>query len=401
MKDHKSSRGRSDRSRRAAALTVLLALVVGVGGTLAVSGLGGGGNDPSPIGYPKLYEQNTSVPGDANSDGKVSKQEKADLETTEKSRSRILDEVAAPQGVNTLLVTPSGKGWWQLVTGISAQTSLWTTAPPTGKVRWYAYTEGMAKSVLDGPRRPYDAIHIAFDDYDAARAWTEEQARLGLGATSTTFIRGSVVTLTAGFVDPTSEGFDPDPDGELSDIDVRIGMWTIDITGQQKNIAAAAGSPSAYRAFVENLGLGGDGVSWSATSAYPNAIWRGEVSGFNAGALKASDALGMVNASVDICRENKDCRVESAIAEGVNHVWLLDANGGGGGEQSLRPDRDLSDADLMWVTGAGWRGAISGDLGFVRGPIQRTELWIEDDTMAIRPVLETIPVAPEVPQTAG
>lgn len=336
-----------------------------------------------------LFTGNTAVVGDANADGSLSESEKSDLEVTKATSTLVFDKIAAKRGVNTVVVTPSGGLWWRFISGLSTQTGSWD-APAPERAYWFAYTEGRAYNPGTGTKRPYDALHIAFHSEEDALNWVEKNAAHGTGGNTNNLFRGGMLTLTPSWVSPQDEPFRDIDDLELGDHEVRIGMWQVDFDEQVSLRADESVLPADYKKVFENLGMGGRDVSWVATSAAPNAIWRGTIDGFEPSKISVENAVGLLNVSYANCDKSRKgtCANGQGLAEAVNYTYISTSPDKYGGDLTWKPEHAPADYDLVFVMGKGWRGATSGTFAFDQSPVESISMWITNKKiLAIQPVV--------------
>lgn len=389
----------TNRKKRVAALTLVGALALGC--AFATLGGPGGFLTPGPDATraspgtfatgAAVFDHNTGVLGDSDSDGTLSGSERTDLTTVQTATATVSRDVVATKGVSTLLMTPAGDDWWHLVTGLSAQAGLYDLPAPTG-VDWYAYTEGRAYHSLSSVDGVYDAVHLVFTDEAALHAWVNSAALRGLTGSSTFQVRGRVLTIVPVWVDASREPFGAVDDQALAEVKVPVAIWDFNVSQWVANRASESVLPADYRQFWDHLGFARTGATWSATSAEPNAVWTGPLTGFDATKVDAALAAGILNYSMFHCTSTSDCNDEQGLSDAINSVWVADRFGGAG-EDLLIPQLAPPDAEMVINMTSDFRGSITGSTGKNYSPLGTLAMWVTDDgLMSVQPVAGNSPV---------
>lgn len=169
------------------------------------------------------------------------------------------------------LLAPAGDDWWRLVTGLAPEVGLVDETLPVGAT-WVAYTDTRSFTQRK-VRGTFTAVHIRFDDPEAAEAYAIETSNSG--SVRTALARGHVVTVAPSWVDLSKERL-PELDGDhgTADLDVDAGAWRLDL-----DVATTAGLGQAgedYAQFASALGLA-DRDQWTAVSDAPFAPWAANI----------------------------------------------------------------------------------------------------------------------------
>lgn len=346
-------------------------------------------NAIGPSGLPGL----SGVPGDTDADGTVSPEEKSALDATTKTVEKFQETLFATKGVHSVLVTPAGEKWWQLVTSVAAPTSL-SFADAPSDVSWYALTDGEAFSPLSKKISVYQALHLKFtSDQDAIR-WVQQRAAAGEGEFAQSFRGDGVVTVTPVWVDPAAEPYEQDlSDAGVGEATVDVAYWSIDFDAHIEALADATVDPEGYRSIWRNLGFA-DGATWQATSASPDGAWVGPISGFDRGSVDVGEAGGAINTFRSECYEgNKDtgptCDVAFAAREAIYEVFL---QGGGRsvGDPEWRYPGLPSDYDVYFGRSASFQGHIEGRRAYYHPAVPLLAMWVTGgDTLTIYPQFST------------
>lgn len=394
------------RRTRMVAIALIVALVIGLFIT-ALSSTLGGSNDPDAVPpveeFPTTGPLAVTVPGDLDGDDKISDAERDEVERTTTTAVNLTDDVVGPQiskASTSMMVTPAGQEWWDLIASQTSYTRLWEMPAPEG-VNWYALTWSKRLTSLRGKTDSsfYPAVHIAFPSSADASAWaaTSAEAESGASMLLDFAYRGNVVTVAPAGSDLYREPL-PKRLGDVRDTVLDSGYWSIDYGRQIEN--TLANSPAmwrpAFRKYWHFLGV--DEMRWSAVSRDPGR-WVGKVTGFNLKNVDLEAAIGNVNSTM-----TKDGNAQASTIAQMMRVVHGDLNFG---PEYMSPQEKPEDYDLIWSQKVGVHTFMATGASAESPEVGYLEQWISGDVMTVVPrpaqaVTSTpLPPPPDIPVPDG
>jgi hypothetical protein len=369
---------------RMVAIALIAALILGVAIT-ALSSTLGTGNDPDAIPpvetIPTTGPLAVTVPGDLDGDDKISDEERDEVETTTTTAVDLTDDVVGPaiaKASTSMMVTPSGQEWWDLIASQTSYTRLWEMPAPEG-VNWYALTWSKRLTSLKGKHDSsfYPAVHIAFPSSADASAWAANAGDTETGATMLLDFayRENVVTIAPAGSDLHREPL-PKRLGDVREKTLDSGYWSIDYGRQIEN--TLANSPAvwrpAFRKYWQNLGV--DQMRWSAVSRDPGR-WVGKVTGFDLKKVDLEDAIGYVNSTM-----SADGNAQASTIAQMMRVVKGDLNFG---PEYMMPQEEPDDYDLIWSQKVGVHTFMVTGASTESPQVGYLEQWISGDVMTVVP----------------
>lgn len=386
---------------RLVAIGLIVALVIGLVIT-ALSGTLGGSNDPDAVPpvdtLPTTGPLAVTVPGDLDGDDKISDEERDEVETTTTTAVNLTDDVVGPaisKASPSMMVTPPGQKWWDLISSQTSYSRLWEMPAPEG-VNWYALTWSKRLSSLKSKHDSsfYPAVHIAFPSSADASAWAANAGNTASGASMLLDFayRDNVVTVAPAGSNLFREPL-PKRLADVQDTVLDSGYWSIDYGRQIKatlaNVSAPGWAP-AFQKYWHNLGV--DQMRWSAVSRDPGR-WVGKVTGFNLKAVDLEDAIGYVNATMGADGSGQ----ASTIAQ-MMRVVKDDLNFG---PEYMMPQEDPADYDLIWSQKVGVHTFMTTGSSTESPQVAYLEQWITGDVMTVVPRPEQVDGSTPLPPPPG
>ena len=368
---------------RLVAIGLIFLLLVGVAITALSSTLGTNEPETAPPvdALPTTGPLAVTIPGDLDGDDKITEEERTEVETTTQTAADLTTSAVGPEVAKTassMLVTPAGQDWWDLVAAQTSYARLWEMPAPE-HVNWYALTWSHRTTALASKRDAsmYPAVHIAFPTRNDAAMWAASASDTESGATlllDFTY-RDSVVTVAPAGTNLNREPL-PKRLGDIKDETLDSGYWSIDYGRQIRDSlrdAPAMWQP-AFRKYWENLGL--MNLRWSAVSRDPGR-WVGKATGFNPDKPSLEDAIGYVNATMT--------RDGNPQASTIAMMMRVVKDGVTFGPDYMDPQEKPVDPDLIFSQMVGIHTFMVTGSSTQSTKVGYLEQWIKDGVMTVVP----------------
>ena len=307
-------------------------------------------------------------------------------------------EKVAPINSTSVFVAPANNEWWTLIEGFGGVSLGIGEISLPGNATWVGYSEGKAADSFDTKSTQMKAAYVAFDDRLAAESYV---SRLQRGTEQVNVkVLSNVVVIVPASVDRDNEFAKSVP---VVKGNPDRGAWLINLTQQEKQLAADSPFTNDYLSFVKNLGISTNDnkpTIWDATSVKPDIWWEGNMSGFKKNSLAPEKAVeGLSKTSEIYCDNSK--KFDGKIASNECYILsnglasLLDVSQiehGSIVHGSTENGRVGKKKDLLsgFIQPVAWRGYVLGGSTSQKPAVKRIDFRIvKSNEMMLRPVFDT------------
>lgn len=337
---------------------------------------------PPPVenyGIPELPDEGplaAETPSDLDGDGEVTADEKATVKRVSDKATKVAEDLVGDElldDATTIMITPSGQDWWDLVTSQTSYTKLWNMPVPD-RVNWYALTwhqwDGKAPG---GGHRMYPVVHLAFPTPQHGAAWMSNTSDAEVQLQIEFHHRGNVISLAPAGT-RLSEAPLPKRLGKIADETVEAGYWSMRFGEQMLRAAEDSTLPGTYGPFWGEIGL--SKLRWTAVSTHPGR-WVGNAHGFDPKKVNFDGAIAILNMSM-----SPDGNPRGAVLGKSMHLRF---GGESFGATEMTSPEAPEDADIVFSMPISTHALMTTGSDTSLGAIGYLEQWIIDGVITILP----------------